>query len=223
MDNVMKTRFDASWFKKRGDEMKKLMKAWELMEQLRKGKGPEREDAQDKPMKGIYDGDKDSRQREAAAARGQRHETLADDGEIAAGARDALARDEALVREVLGMVGVDYDALIVMDGQSPYAQAVAANPTLVQDILTDERPVLAALKAAFAFKPVAEFTGKYGSRPDEIRANIRKEVMAEMQGDASEAAPVAKGPKGPLFSSRYGGQGSAKTDAKTDLQSLFGR
>lgn len=203
--------------------MKKLMKALELMDRVRKGKGPAQEPVAEATMKGIYDGDKDSRQRQAAEARGQRHETVADDGPVAAGARDAIARDEALVREVLAMVGVDYDALIAMDGQSPYAQAVAAKPTLVQDILTDERPVLAALKAAFAFKPVAEFTGKYGHGPDEIRANIRKEVMDEMQGDAADAPPVAKGSKGPLFSSRYGTGRSAKAGTKTDLQSLFGR
>lgn len=198
--------------------MKKLMNAWELMGKLR-GKEPSAlED--NKPMKGSYDGDARVRFGQVTGTAGRGVETIGDDAPLAAAARDAISRDEALVREALGLAGMDYDALIAMDGVSPYSQAVAANPALIQDILKDEMPVLAAVKVAMGYKPYADFAGKYGKEPGEIREKIKAEVLAEMKGDPVEAAPVVKAAVGPLFSARYGKAAVGKA-AKGDLASLF--
>lgn len=198
--------------------MNKLHKMMGLMEKLR-GKGPVQEERGNQEiMKGSYDGNPDIRN--GQANRGP--QTLGDDGPVAADTRAAIARDEALVREVLRMVGVDYDALIAMDGNSPYSLAVEANPALIQDILTDEKPVLAGLKVALGFKPQAEFSAKYGKTPEDIKANIRAEVMAELQGDKVEAKPAAKAAVAPLFSSRSGRAPVAKQE-RTDLRGVFGK
>ncbi len=172
--------------------------------------------------KGTYNVDPNLRRRDI----GTPHETITDDAPLAADARAALARDEGLVREVLGLVGVDYDALIRMDGQSPYSLAVEAKPALVRDILRDERPVLAALRVAMGFKPMAEFQGKYGKEPDAIKAKIREEVMAEVGRDkppAEEKTPT-KAATGPLFSSRYGaGATRAPQAAALGMGDIFKR
>ena len=149
-------------------------------------------------------------------------ETIADDGSIPADRKDQIqaqiASDEALVREVLGMVGADYDALIAMDGASVYSKAVKANPGLLKDVLESERPVLAALKVAMSFKPVADFVGKYGSSPEDIKAAMRAEFEAEM------AAKEAGKPSGPVFS---GTLPTARTTAsaprKGKLADVFGK
>ncbi|MFZ2587742.1 MAG: hypothetical protein WAZ18_06475, partial [Alphaproteobacteria bacterium] len=200
--------------------MKHIMKAWELMEKLR-GKGPAAGDKARDVMEGVYSGDKDKRFGKGFSGMGGKIETLADDGPLAAGARDALGRDEALVREVLRLVDVDYDALIAMDGKSPYSLAVAANPAVVDDILKDASPVVAAMKVALGYKPVAEFTQKYGSAPDEVKAKIKAEVLAEMQGAPADAVPVVKRGVGPLFSGKTGRGGVEKAVGKGDLASLF--
>mgnify|MGYP006267984581 CR=1 FL=1 len=133
----------------------------------------------------------------------QPDETLADDGQIAADKQAMIEADEDIIRPVLALFDIDYDALIRLDsvtdkedeaGQySPYARAVQANPALLQQVMQAERPVLAALKAALAFKPYAEFAEKYGDDPQSIRDKLREELRAEILGqsqqDAGTAAP----------------------------------
>lgn len=145
-------------------------------------------------------------------------ETIADDGVIPADRQTQIASDEALVREVLGMMGADYDALIQMDGESVYARAVKANPTLLQDVLGSERPVLAALRVAMGYKPVAEFIGKYGHSPEDIKAAMRAEFEAEMA--AKEDGKVAKGP---LFSSSQPTAKAPSVPRKGKLADVFGK
>ena len=197
--------------------MKKLMRVWEVLEKMRK-EVPVREERT--RMEGTYSGNPQQRSGQGGTGVGGGSQTIGDDGDAPAGARAAIGRDEPLVREVLGLVGVDYDALIAMDGKSPYSLAAAANPALIQDILTDERPVLAAVKVALGYKPVAEFQGKYGTTPEDIKAKIREEVLADMKGDPADAQPVVKAAVGPLFSHRAGGK-RVQPMVKTDLASLF--
>lgn len=145
-------------------------------------------------------------------------ETIADDGVIPADRKAQIASDEALVREVLGMVGADYDALIAMDGASVYARAVQANPEVLKGVLGAERPVVAALKVAMGYKPVADFVGKYGVKPEDIKAAMRAEFEAEMA--AKEAGGKVAGP---VFS---GTQGAARTPTaarKGKLADVFGK
>lgn len=148
-------------------------------------------------------------------------ETIADDGVIPADKQTQIASDEALVREVLGMVGVDYDALIAMDGKSVYSRAVAANPALVPEVLGAERPVLAALKVAMGFKPVADFVGKYGSNPEDIKAAMRAEFEAEM---AAKEGGTKANAAGPVFSGAQGGvRPAVPLPRKGKLADVFGK
>lgn len=148
-------------------------------------------------------------------------ETIADDGVIPADRQARLTRDEALVRDALGLFGVDYDALIKMDGASVYSRAVQANPALAGEVLKAESPVLEALKIAVQFKPVAEFTGKYGSTPEDIKAAMRAEIEAEMAAKDGEAKPKAAGP---VFSGRAASGGAAAKPAKGNtLSDVFGK
>ncbi len=150
-------------------------------------------------------------------------ETIADDGGIPADKQNPenlkrIAEDEALVRGALALVGVDYDALIAMDNASVYSKAVKANPEILSQVMTAERPVLAALQVAMGFKPVAEFVGKYGSSPDEIRAAMRAEFEAEMA--EKEAGRKVSGP---VFSSSRAAQKAPVVPKKGELTEVFGR
>lgn len=153
-------------------------------------------------------------------------ETIADDGVIPADKQAQIASDEALVRAVLGMVGVDYDALIAMDGKSAnpsiYARAVQANPALLQDVLSADRPVLAALQVAMGYKPVADFVGKYGATPEDIKSAMRAEFEAEMvakEAGGSKAARAA-----PVFSGNASSVRQAPVAAgKGKLADVFGK
>ncbi len=145
-------------------------------------------------------------------------ETIADDGVIPADKQTQIASDEALVREVLGLMGADYDALIMMDGESVYSRAVKASPTLLQDVLGSERPVLAALRVAMGYKPVADFIGKYGSSPDDIKAAMRAEFEAEVAAKEDGRKPV-----GPVFSSKQAAAKAPAMPRKGKLADVFGK
>ncbi|RYG61712.1 MAG: hypothetical protein EON60_02485 [Alphaproteobacteria bacterium] len=145
-------------------------------------------------------------------------ETIADDGVIPADKQTQIASDEALVREVLRLFGADYEALIAMDGESVYSNAVKADPSLLQDVLGSERPVLAALRVAMGYKPVAEFIGKYGSSPDDIKAAMRAEFEAEMA-----AKEDGKKLAGPVFSSKQPAARAPVAARKGKLTDVFGK
>jgi len=145
-------------------------------------------------------------------------ETIADDGVIPADRQTRIAEDEALVRAALAMAGIDYDALIAMDGESVYSQVVRAHPDVLKQVLEAERPVLAALQVAMGYKPVADFVGKYGSTPEDIKAAMRAEFEAEM-AEKEAGRKVA----GPVFS---GSRAVAKAPAekrKGELADVFGK
>ncbi len=146
-------------------------------------------------------------------------QTVADDGPVSAEKRAGIERDEVLVREAFRLAGIDYDALIATEGDTPYAAAVKANPKVADEVLAAESPVLAALKVAFGFKPYADFSKKYGSEPAEIRESIRQEVMGEGSPD-----PMPKEPSSLPFASRSGGRAPAAARAgKGALKDVFGR
>lgn len=123
--------------------------------------------------------------------------TVSDDGEVPADVKLAITRDETVVRAALKKVGVDYDALIATEGNTPYALALRANPALARDILAAENPVLAALDVAVAYKPYAEFGARYGTEPEAIKAAILAEHQNTRRADAE---PAPKAALGPLFS-----------------------
>lgn len=164
----------------------------------------------------------------AQAAAGKPRETLTDDGPLSADQRAWMVRDEGMVREVLGMVGVDYDALIKMDGNTPYSRAVKANPQLVADVAGSDMPVVQALKIAMGFKPYAEFMDAYGTDPKEIREKIKAEVLAEgRKADPLAEANRAKvrNRKGvPLFSGDVGSRPPVERAREgRGLADIFGR
>lgn len=150
-------------------------------------------------------------------------ETIADDSAALANKAEGIRRDEALVREALAMFGVDYDALISMtdkDGKpSVYARAAEANPAVLEQVAKDPQPVLAALRVAVGYKPFAEFADKYGETPEDIKAAVKAEVMAENGGDAVKV----KAPVGPVFSSHGGQRVPVKPKAKNGLKDIFGK
>lgn len=151
--------------------------------------------------------------------------TVSNDGPLPADKKTQVERDEALVRAVLALFNIDYAALITSETgpngeQSPYAQAVASNPRLLKDVLAADNPVLAALQVAVGFKPYADFTQKYGSTPEAIKAAITQEAM----GTAKQGEEAASKRYGPVFSGTYGTAASTAAPAKkNDLKSVFGK
>lgn len=106
----------------------------------------------------------------------QHLETITDDFEVDADRMKIIEKSEAEMRELLGLLGVNYDDLIRMDDKSVYARAVKANPNILDYVKNAENPVLAAVKVSLQFKPYAEFMEKYGQEPSEIFKNIKHEI-----------------------------------------------
>ncbi|MBI1308722.1 MAG: hypothetical protein GC129_02540 [Proteobacteria bacterium] len=155
------------------------------------------------------------------------NETITDDGGIPANKAESILHDEALVRDALALFGVDYNGLIAMqtaDGSpSVYAQAVQANPALNAEVAGAAQPVVAALKVAMGFKPVADFTAKYGTTPEDIKAAIKAEMEAEAKG-GENAVPVRKQAAAPVFSTQGGARSvAAPTKKAAGLKDVFGR
>lgn len=150
-------------------------------------------------------------------------ETIADDTAALADKAEIIRRDEALVREALAMFGVDYEALISpqdKDGKpSVYARAVQANPAVLEQVARDPIPVLAALRVATGYKPFADFTEKYGSTPEDIKAALKAEVMAE---SGTENVKVRER-TAPVFSSQVGLRVAASAKPKGGLKDIFGK
>lgn len=157
-------------------------------------------------------------QQEGASDKVGGGETIADDGVIPADRQTRIAEDEALVRAALAMVGVEYDALIKMDGESVYSQVVRAKPDVLQQVLNAEQPVLAALQVAMGYKPVADFVGKYGSSPEDIKAAMRAEFEAEMVEKEG-----GKRAEGPVFSGRRTTAKAPVKERKGELADVFGK
>lgn len=117
----------------------------------------------------------------------EQKETLGDDyQDISPELLAKINKEEPVVRATLALVGVDYDALIRMDGVSAYSKAIQANPQVLKRVAVAQSPVLEALRIALKFKPIAEFTEKYGKTPEEMHKNITAEAQA---GAVNQSAP----------------------------------
>lgn len=165
---------------------------------------------------------KDSRKKVGSAGTAG-GETIADDTQALADREQSIRRDEALVREALALFGADYDALIAPQGKdgkpSVYARALQANPRVAEEVAKDPQPVLAALRVALGYKPFAEFAEKYGETPEDIKAAVKAEVLAEGKGDN----PSAKRSVGPVFSTHGGQRVPAGPGARGGLKDIFGK
>ena len=154
-------------------------------------------------------------------------QTLADDVPLSPLKQQQIAAQEELVRAALALFEIDYDALIKHEPGAPYAEAVAANPQLLKEVAASETPVLAALQAAVAFKPVAEFQQKYGNTPDEVRAKVRAEVLQEIKEQDNVPPTAAKDARGagavPFSGLRPVKQSADEPPKQQDLSTLFGR
>lgn len=131
-------------------------------------------------------------------------ETISDDYDLSPEVQQQIIDTEGLLREALALFGIDYNALVRMDGNSVYAQAVTASPEVARRVAESTNPVLEALKVATFFKPYAEFQNRYGTTPEEIKANLRKEFEAELAqavpGNEAAGAAETPLPEAPLFS-----------------------
>lgn len=160
------------------------------------------------------------------SARSGVSETISDDAEISEEKRQMIATVERLVRETLAIFGMDYDALIRMDGKSLYARVVSRRPEVLEAVMADANPVLAALKIAVGFQPYAEFVEKYGDEPEAIKKAIREEVLAEMkQARSAQESGVVQTPTNPSFSGQKSPQNSVKKSQKATgtLADIFGK
>ena len=163
------------------------------------------------------------RQKATAERTGKPLETVADDADIGADRQKLIGLQEAIVRPVLALFGIDYGSLIAMDGKSLYSQAVQARPDMLKAMLASDMPVLEALKVAVAYKPYAEFGQKYGRTPDEVKAKIRAEALAEA-GVAAPAAADAEPPQlGAVFAGVGGQRAVAPRRRQGSLSDVFGR
>lgn len=130
----------------------------------------------------------------------QHLETIADDFEVSADRMKIIEKSEAEMRELLGLLGVNYDDLIRMDDKSVYARAVKANPNIWDYVKNAENPVLAAVKVSLQFKPYAEFMEKYGQEPSEIFQNIKHEIEGEKKQPQKAMLAVEEVIEGASFS-----------------------
>lgn len=127
-------------------------------------------------------------------------ETLADDAGITPAQQEVIQQFEPAIRTALQLFGIDYDQLIRLDGQSAYAQAVAADPSLPARVAQSANPVLAALEVAVRYQPYAEFLAKYGQTPDAIKAALWEEFK---QGQANPATATPTVPAAPTSNTAF--------------------
>ena len=152
-------------------------------------------------------------------------ETVGDDFPLSEEQTKRIQFTEAIVQEVLSLFDINYDDLIRMDGKSPYAVAVQANPNVLEMVKNAPNPALAALKVAMQVKPYADFMKQYGSTPEEIKqalknefeneANVKRQVLQE---NASKEALADASP----FSITQRQSGSKSVKKSADLNQLFG-
>ena len=136
-------------------------------------------------------------------------ETISDDFDVTPEELLKIEESEKDMRELLKTMGLDYDALIRMDGKSVYARAVSANPGVLEYVKSSKNPVLEAVKIAVGFKPYAEFMDKYGNEPEAIIKNIRSEFEGEKSKEnkakESEISQQEKALSRPSFSGNGSG------------------
>lgn len=154
-------------------------------------------------------------------------ETLSDDVALPTELVQKIKQEEALIREVLALFDVDYNALISLEEKSPYAQAVKANPRIVEMVAQAPSPVVAALKVATQFQPYAEFMNSYGDTPEAIKEKLRTEIMAELESQQkSEISSKTNGHVNPFSTVRSGGikkPESAQYASNSSFNSAFER
>ncbi len=156
-------------------------------------------------------------------------QSISDDINATGALQRSIERDEAVVRDALSIFGIDYDALIQMDGKSVYSRAVTANPAVLDIVALSKKPVLAALKIATQFKPYAEFLDKYGDEPEVIRKAIKEELMADVKSSAAKKERKSvQNEQGhvetPIFAQVSGRYGTPKKSTAQDvLEDIFGK
>ena len=145
-------------------------------------------------------------------------ETISDDFDLDENVRVGIERDEAVVRGVLELFDISYDDLVRMDGKSIYSRAVKANPAILENVKGAKSPVMEALKIALSFKPYAEFMEKYGDKPEDIKAAIRKEIESEKKQDKPQKTQEASTPF-----SQINGHGASHKKVRTGdrLEDIF--
>lgn len=154
---------------------------------------------------------------EKVSAHQNTNETVSDDLPIKPEKVKFIQETEKVVRETLAIFGIDYDALIRMDANSLYAKVVKRKPEVLEHVMADENPVLAALKIAVGFQPYAEFIEKYGEEPEAIKNAIKEELMLEMKQKRTEKEKSAMGgmhERSPSFSNMKGVQKNKKSTKK---------
>lgn len=153
------------------------------------------------------------------------NETIADDAPELIALRESITQYESVVRKVLALMGVNYDELIRMDNNSPYAQAVNANPMLLTQVAQSKNPVLSALQIAMQFKPYAEFASQYGNTPDAVKKAIRDEVMAEVNADSAKTKTATNkaNRQQAVFSTGEAGNSKPKAKNKDSLHEIFNK
>jgi hypothetical protein len=123
-------------------------------------------------------------------------ETISDDAPLRDPVRAKIVRTESVVRQVLALVGVDYDALLAPGGA--YARAVQAKPGLSAEVLAAEEPVLAAVQVALAAKAAAE-PAKQEEAPKGPEVGVD-----EASGDVGGPDRTGGRLPGLVFSQQYG-------------------
>ena len=113
-------------------------------------------------------------------------QTVADDFKASDEIEVKIKSQEEIIRQVLTLFNISYDDLIRLDGKSAYCKAVNFYPHLIDEVKKAECPPLKALQIAAAMKPYLEFTSKYGSSLDEIKAKLKDEVKQEIQTKPSK-------------------------------------
>ena len=99
--------------------------------------------------------------------------------------QDKVRASEELTRTVK----VDYDEKVGKGGDdTPFTQAVAADPTLWNRVRASVNPALEAYKIAEEFLTKK----KYGETPEEIRAKLREELLAEQAAEKVAAEKKLK-------------------------------
>lgn len=194
------------------------------MQEILTGKRPRRVAAPDETLEAVLGHVND----EVRRTNGTAKDTLSDDQPLTADRTAMIKAQEALVRPVLALFDINYDALIAMDGKSAYSQAVRARPDLLQALLESDQPVLVALAVAVGYQPYAAFADKYGQTPDDIKARIRDEVKQELlaakrsvPGTESDKVPD-NGMAAPRFSEVTGDPVRGRRRSHS-LQDVFGR
>lgn len=94
-----------------------------------------------------------------------------------------------LSEELVRSTHPDYDAKIGTDGdkEAPYAKALEENPSLYNRVKAAKNPALEAYNIAKEY----EFQTNYGRTPEQIKAKLKEEILAELAKEQKEKAKAS--------------------------------